>query len=66
LSIPLLLGRRPFSRTAVVREVNAVEEHRELRGVELGAERALVHSGFAEATLLEALVVDDEASAVPR
>jgi hypothetical protein len=65
LSIPYLLRRGPFPRAADVREVDAFEEHRELGGVELSAERVLVHPWFAEAALLKALVIEDEAAAVP-
>jgi hypothetical protein len=48
-----------------VRDVDAVEQHRELRRVELGAERAVVKGRQPEAPLLEALVGQHEAAAVP-
>jgi len=48
-----------------VGEVDAVEEHGELGGVELSAQGALVELGQAEAALLEPLIEDDEAAAVP-
>jgi len=44
---------------------DAIEQHRELRGVELRTERALMKRGQFEAPLLEPLVEDDEAAAVP-
>lgn len=46
-------------------EVDAVQQHGELSGVELSAQGALVELGQAEAALLEALVEDDEAAVVP-
>ena len=65
LSIPLRHFRRPPLRPADAREVDAVEEHRELRGVELSAERFVVEGRQPEAALLQALVVEDKAAVVP-
>ena len=48
-----------------MREIDAVEEHRELRGVELRAERVVLEYGESEAALLQPLVVKDEAAVVP-
>jgi hypothetical protein len=48
-----------------VRDVDAVEQHRQLRRVELSAQCLVVESGQLEATLLEPLVPDDKAAAVP-
>jgi hypothetical protein len=45
--------------------IDAVEEHRELRAVELYAERIFRDRRDAEAALLEAFVVEDEAAVVP-
>ena len=46
-------------------DVDAVQQHGELRGLQLGAEGALVEDGEAEAALLQAFVEDDEAAVVP-
>ena len=56
---------RPFLRAADVGEVDAVQQHGELGGVELGAEGVLVELREAKAALLKALVEDDEAAVVP-
>lgn len=47
-----------------MREVDAIEEHRQLRGVELRAEGLVVKRGELKAPLLEALVENDEAARV--
>jgi hypothetical protein len=49
-----------------VSDIDAVEQHGELGGVELRAKRAVVHDGLSEPALLEPLVVEDEATVVPR
>lgn len=46
-------------------QVDAVQQHRQLRGVELGSERAIADARLAEAPLLEPLVREDEAAVVP-
>ena len=46
-------------------EVDAVEQHAQLRRVELRAERVGLEVRQPEAALLEALVIEDEAAAVP-
>ena len=46
-------------------EVDAVEEHRQLGGVQLGAQGLLVEGGEPEAPLLQPFVDDDEAAVVP-
>lgn len=61
MSIP----RVPLPRAAHAREVDAVEQHRELSRVELHADVTLGGGGPTEATGLEALVEDDEAAVVP-
>ena len=48
-----------------MREVDAIEQHGELGGVELGAERALMNRRQTEATLLEALVGQEKSTVVP-
>lgn len=48
-----------------MRDVDAVEHHRQLRGLELRAERALVKRRQTESALLEPLVEDDETAVVP-
>jgi hypothetical protein len=50
---------------ADAREVDAVEEHRELAALESSAEGILAEVWQAEAALLEPLVVEDEAAVVP-
>jgi len=47
------------------REVNPVEKHRELRGIQLGAQRPDLHFGQPKATLLQPLVRQDETAVVP-
>ncbi len=47
------------------REVDAIEEHGELGGVELSGDRVFGQQWAAEAAGLEALVEDDEAAVVP-
>ena len=47
-------------------EVDAVEQHRELGGVELDAQRVVLKRREPKAALLEALVGEDEAATVPR
>ncbi len=65
MSIPFLHLRRPLLGAADPRHVDAVEEHRELGGIERRAESAILKGRQPEAPLLEALVEDDEAPAVP-
>lgn len=46
-------------------QVDSIEQHRELSGVELGPERAFVEGWQLEATLLQAFVGEDKAAVVP-
>jgi hypothetical protein len=55
----------PLLRASDARDVDAVEEHRELAALESSAESVLTEVREAEAALLEALVIEDEASVVP-
>ena len=48
-----------------MREVDAIEQHRQLGGVELRSQRIVLEDGQPESALLEPLVRDDEAAAVP-
>ena len=48
-----------------VLDIDAIEQHAELRGVEGDAARSLANARKTEATSLQALVVDDEAPSVP-
>lgn len=65
LSILLPLLRSPLLRATDPREIDSIEEHRQLGAVELGTEGVLIHFRDPEPTLLETLVVEDEAAAVP-
>ena len=55
----------PLLGASDAREVDAVEEHRELAALESSAERVLTEVRETEAALLEALVIEDEAAVVP-
>ena len=57
--------RKPLFRSAHARDVDAVEQHRELGGIEARGDLRRVDRGQPEAALLETLVVDDEAAVVP-
>ena len=46
--------------------VDAVQQHRQLRGIQLRAKRVVMKRGQPEASLLEPLVRQHEAAAVPR
>lgn len=48
-----------------MREVDAVEEHGELGGIQLSAQSAIVDERSPEAALLEPLVIEDESTRVP-
>jgi len=48
-----------------VGQLDAIEQHGELGGIEAGAEGSLVERREAKAAPLETLVEDDEAAAVP-
>jgi hypothetical protein len=48
-----------------VRDVDAIEQHGQLRGIQLRSERVLSEGGQAEAALLQSLVGEHEASGVP-
>lgn len=48
-----------------MRDVNAVEQHRELRRIKLDADIALDGDGSTEASGLQSLVEDDKAAVVP-
>jgi len=48
-----------------VGEIDAIEQHRQLGRIELGAERAFVEGREPETALLQPLVVEDEAAVVP-
>jgi hypothetical protein len=65
LSIPYLLWRRPFLRASHVAQIDAIEQHRELGGIELRAERAVLHLRYAEAALFEALVREHKSATFP-
>jgi hypothetical protein len=65
LSIPLDEFGRPLLGPADPRHVDAVEQHRQLRGVELRAQRLFMESRKPETSLLQTLVVEDEAAVVP-
>src|SRR5579859_6791273 len=58
-------GRAPVLGTANVLDVDAVEQHAQLRGVQGDPAGALANARQSEAAALQALVVDDEAAAVP-
>ncbi len=49
-----------------MRDVDAVEQHGQLRGIQLRPQRVLSEGGQAEAALLQSLVGEHEASGVPR
>lgn len=65
LSILWRFFRCPPLGSADAGEIDPVEKHRELRPVELRAERALAHLGDPEPSLLESLIEEDEAAVVP-
>jgi hypothetical protein len=48
-----------------VREVDAIEQHAELGRIQSGAQRVRLEERDPEAALLEAFVIEDEATAVP-
>src|SRR5580692_803250 len=58
-------GRAPVLGSPDVVDVDAVEQHAQLRGVQGDAAGALADARQTEAAALEALVVDDEAASVP-
>jgi hypothetical protein len=55
----------PLLGAADAGDVDAVEEHRELAALESSAESVLTEVRETEAALLEALVIEDEATIVP-
>ena len=57
--------RRPEVRPFHSRKIDPIQQHRELGGVQHHARGAGLHSRNAESTLLEPLVEQHEASAVP-
>jgi hypothetical protein len=64
LSIPP--GRRkPLFRSADTGDVDAVEQHRELGGIEARGNLRVADRRKAKTALLKALVVDDEAAVIP-
>src|ERR1700722_8626720 len=58
-------GRAPVLGAPDVVDIDAVEQHAELRGIESDAGGALANGREAEAASLQALVVDDEPASVP-
>src|SRR6185503_12115992 len=61
---PLVARRAPSSQTASV-EVDAVEQHRELRRFHIDVPRAFADRGELEAPAFEPLQIEHEAVAVP-
>jgi hypothetical protein len=59
------LRRQPLHGTAHSRDVDSIEQHRELSGVDAQLLGAVFDDGDTKASGLEPLVEDDEAAVVP-
>jgi hypothetical protein len=64
LSIPLRL-RPPLLWPPDVRQVDTVEEHRELGGIQLGSKSVIADCRKSKAALFKPLVGDHEATRIP-